>query len=77
MSPKSPTRWDQIRSANSRKSSNSSWDVIRQNHERTRILHSSSNDGQTEGGVDERNDDRAAEQARFNAMLEKERNISK
>ena len=33
-----PSRWDQIRAANNRGGTLSSWDLIRQNHERNRLL---------------------------------------
>jgi len=70
------SKWDQIRAVNSRLSTNSSWDAIRQNHERARVATSSATG---EGGDEDfertRGDDRAAEQARFDELLEKERNI--
>jgi len=66
---KPPSKWDQIRAANTRGASNSSWDALRQNHERAR-MDNPNEDPKNPGG-----DDRAAEQAKFDALLEKERNI--
>jgi len=60
-------RWDEIRKANARNSArNSSWDALRQNHERDRVA------GINEGSYFTESD-RAREQARFDAMLEAER----
>jgi hypothetical protein len=71
-STKAASKWDQIRAVNSRTINNSSWDTLRQNHERERVANSS-NTGDDPEQI--RGDDRAAEQARFDALLEKERNI--
>ncbi|KAG6877639.1 hypothetical protein C0993_005348 [Termitomyces sp. T159_Od127] len=68
-----PSKWDQIRAANARPSTNSSWDTLRQNHERTRVP-SASSDPDPDAFHRSRNQDRVAEQARFNDMLERERN---
>ncbi|EGO03506.1 hypothetical protein SERLA73DRAFT_175014 [Serpula lacrymans var. lacrymans S7.3] len=58
-------RWNEIRAANARAAGQqSSWDAIRQKHERNRLPNSSSNTV-----VDER----ALEQAKFDAMIEAER----
>ncbi|KAG2044746.1 hypothetical protein BDR03DRAFT_937151 [Suillus americanus] len=65
-------RWEEIRAANARSSGYaSSWDTIRQRHERDRLPNSTSsptNDPPSPGM-----DDRAAEQAKFDAILEAER----
>ncbi|KAF8807493.1 hypothetical protein BYT27DRAFT_7189565 [Phlegmacium glaucopus] len=37
LSEKSHSRWDQIRAANSRTAQNSTWDALRQQHEKTRV----------------------------------------
>lgn len=60
-------RWDAIRTANARSAGrNSTWDTLRQNHEREKVV-----------GIDEASStnesDRAREQAQFDAMLEAER----
>ncbi|KAG5648069.1 hypothetical protein DXG03_007104 [Asterophora parasitica] len=76
--PAPPSKWDQIRAVNSRTSTNSSWDALRQNHERTRVPASNMN-SLNDGGASDfdrtRGDDRAAEQAKFDELLEKERNM--
>jgi hypothetical protein len=60
-------RWDEIRKANARGSAqNSSWDALRQNHERNRVAGTNEASSFTES-------DRAQEQANFDAMLEAER----
>ncbi|KAG2366630.1 hypothetical protein BDR07DRAFT_1606825 [Suillus spraguei] len=65
-------RWEEIRAANARSSGYvSSWDTIRQRHERNRLPNSTSspsNDPPSFGM-----DDRTAEQAKFDAILEAER----
>ncbi|KAG1881766.1 hypothetical protein C8R48DRAFT_682144 [Suillus tomentosus] len=65
-------RWEEIRAANARSAGYvSSWDTIRQRHERNRLPYptsSPSNDPPSSGM-----DDRTAEQAKFDAMLEAER----
>ncbi|KAG6897344.1 hypothetical protein C0992_002270 [Termitomyces sp. T32_za158] len=71
-----PSKWDQIRAANVRPSTNSSWDALRQNHERTSVS-SVSSDPDPDAFHRSRNQDRAAEQARFDDMLERERNIKR
>ncbi|KAF8898644.1 hypothetical protein BD779DRAFT_1484933 [Infundibulicybe gibba] len=58
------SKWDQIRALNSRTAGHSSWDTLRQNHERARMSTKNS----------EEPTDRAMEQAQFDDMLEKERN---
>lgn len=69
----SSSKWEQIRAANSRTSRNSSWDAIRQGHERRRVVDPGSNNDFD--AAQTRHEDRATEQAKFNALLEKERNI--
>jgi hypothetical protein len=65
-------RWEEIRAANARSVGYaSSWDAIRQRHERNRLPNSTSsprNDPPSSGM-----DDRTAEQAKFDAILEAER----
>jgi hypothetical protein len=65
-------RWEEIRAANARSVGYvSSWDAIRQRHERSRLPNSTSspsNDPPSYGM-----DDRTAEQAKFDAILEAER----
>lgn len=65
-------RWEEIRAANARSVGYaSSWDAIRQRHERNRLPNSTSsprNDPPSSGV-----DDRTAEQAKFDAILEAER----
>ncbi|KXN89940.1 hypothetical protein AN958_04944 [Leucoagaricus sp. SymC.cos] len=66
-------RWDQIRAANAATTSSSSWDALRQKHEKPRIQNSGT---ATSSKIpNEQVDDRTAEQAEFDALLEKERNI--
>lgn len=77
-----PSRWDEIRKANTRNANPSSWDSLRQDHERSR----SSSNGQSLQDTakplpDSRSpataeDDLAAEKARFEALLDAERNIA-
>lgn len=66
------SRWDQIRTATSDTTTSSSWDTLRQKHEKTRVQKSSIN---TDRQTNVQADDRTAEQARFDVLLEKERNI--
>lgn len=67
--PRPQTKWDQIRAENARNAGRpSSWDILRQQHERTRIPSSSST-----STPDNSRDDRTLEQARFDALLEAER----
>ena len=70
----SSSKWEQIRAANSHASRNSSWDAIRQNHERNHINPGNTDDYDYETRRT-RYEDRAEEQAKFDALLEKERNI--
>jgi len=61
-------RWEQIRAANARTTGqNSSWDALRQKHERSIISASSAN---------ERDDNVSDEQARFDAMVEADKKNS-
>ncbi|KNZ71446.1 hypothetical protein J132_09900 [Termitomyces sp. J132] len=69
-----PSKWDQIRAVNARTSTNSSWDALRQRHERTRVP-SVNSDSDPDAFERSRTEDRVAEQAKFNEMLERERNI--
>jgi hypothetical protein len=65
------SRWDQIRVANAAKTASSSWDAVRQKHEKRRVSGSPTSDQNASGPMD----DRAAEQANFDALLEKERSL--
>lgn len=73
--PKSSSRWDEIRATNARGAKPSSWDNLRQKHEKTQISDqlqpsqppSISNDTDAE---------RVREQARFDAILEAERKVA-
>jgi len=70
--PQTPSlaRWDQIRAANARIAGrNSSWDALRQRHERSIISSSQTTSGKEPN-------DRLSEQARFDAMVEAERRNS-
>jgi hypothetical protein len=71
----SSNKWEQIRAANSHTSRNSSWDSIRQSHERSRIINPGNTDDNDYETRQTRYEDRAEEQAKFDALLEKERNI--
>ncbi|KAG0708957.1 hypothetical protein DFH29DRAFT_842741 [Suillus ampliporus] len=65
-------RWEEIRAANARSSGYvSSWDTIRQRHERNRLPNSTSS--QSNDPPLSATDDRAAEQAKFDTILEAER----
>lgn len=60
-------RWDDIRTANARNvGRNSSWDALRQKHERDRVAGTEEASFWTEN-------DRTQEQAQFDAMVEEER----
>ena len=71
----SSNKWEQIRAANSRTSRNSSWDAIRQGHERSRVINLGNTDDHDYETRQTGYEDRAEEQAKFDALLEKERNI--
>ncbi|RDB28817.1 hypothetical protein Hypma_015432 [Hypsizygus marmoreus] len=71
---KPATKWDEIRALNARAASNSSWDALRQRHERARVPAPSSSPSEDDFERT-RGDDRAAEQARFDELLEKERHM--
>ncbi|KAG2118428.1 hypothetical protein DEU56DRAFT_747713 [Suillus clintonianus] len=63
-------RWEEIRAANARSAGYvSSWDTIRQRHERNRLPDSTSSPPSNNPGIDER----TTEQAKFDAILEAER----
>ncbi|TFK41066.1 hypothetical protein BDQ12DRAFT_678831 [Crucibulum laeve] len=72
----STSKWDQIRATNARKAGSSSWDNLRQQHERTTIPRSPGGGSGSDSVAASANNDRAAEQAEFDALLEKERNIT-
>lgn len=60
-------RWDELRTASIKQMGrNSSWDALRQSHERERIADATDASQSTEN-------DRVHEQAQFDAMLEAER----
>lgn len=65
------TRWDEIRAANSRSAGQSSWDTIRQRHERIRLPDSGPPSGDSSPITEA--DERPAAQAKFDALLEAER----
>ncbi|KAK0465076.1 uncharacterized protein EV420DRAFT_1637241 [Desarmillaria tabescens] len=67
------SRWEQIRAANARNPGMSSWDTLRQNHERVSIKRTQS--GGSSNPDEFTRDDQATEQARFDALLEQERNF--
>ena len=98
--PIPPGKWDEIRAANNKGGSASSWDLIRQNHERNQIVSPSSSQSPNHsqnltGGANGTNgsyndspdldstiaidkndkqwDNRAFDEAQFNAVLEAER----
>jgi len=65
-------RWEEIRAVNARPAGYvSSWDTIRQRYERNKLPSSTSS--QSNGPPSSATDDRATEQARFDAILEAER----
>lgn len=71
------SRWDEIRAANARTSRASSWDTLRQQHERgqnTDYVQQPASPANTPTSADL---ERAQEQARFDAMLEAERRLSR
>ncbi|KAF8640929.1 hypothetical protein AX17_000576 [Amanita inopinata Kibby_2008] len=75
---KSTSRWDHIRAENARTTSLSSWDAIRQKHEKTQLSKSGvSVRANSEERQERRHDDGATEQAQFDALLEKERHLSR
>ncbi|KIM67229.1 hypothetical protein SCLCIDRAFT_1210739 [Scleroderma citrinum Foug A] len=68
-------RWDEIRAANARGVGQySTWDAIRQRHERHKISSPSS---ATNGVANDEEEDRMAARARFEAMIEAERRIGR
>ncbi|KAJ3547577.1 hypothetical protein NMY22_g1583 [Coprinellus aureogranulatus] len=76
--PPRETTWDRIRKANGNGVNQSSWDSIRQNHEKAQMQRRSPTQTQpdpfSDGSARYRDGfDRRDEQAKFDAMLEKER----
>ncbi|KAF8560440.1 hypothetical protein OG21DRAFT_1480249 [Imleria badia] len=65
------TRWDEVRAANSRNAGQSSWDTIRQRHERNRLPDP--NGPPIDSSPITEVDEGAAAQAKFDALLEGER----
>ncbi|KAF5375240.1 hypothetical protein D9758_000189 [Tetrapyrgos nigripes] len=63
-------RWDEIRSVNSNKAPASSWDALRQKHERNQIPPTAGSPPQTDA-----DQDRVQAQAEFDAMVDRERNM--
>jgi len=66
--------WDRIRLANSGKAQQSSWDAIRQKHEKESLQRRPSESSANRVPPSNMDFDRSAEQAKFDAMLERERN---
>jgi len=64
------TRWNEIRAANSRSAGQSSWDTIRQRHERSRLPDPT---GAPPSDRSPEADERGAARAKFDALLEAER----
>lgn len=63
-------RWDELRAANIKQvGRSSSWDALRQSHERERMVDATDASRSTEN-------DRAQKQAQFDAMLEAERRVA-
>ncbi|KAG7450420.1 uncharacterized protein BT62DRAFT_927720 [Guyanagaster necrorhizus] len=73
ISSPAPSRWEQIRAANAQNPGASSWDTLRQNHERVCVRRSQL--GGSSNPEELTRDDQATEQARFDALLEQERNF--
>ncbi|KAJ7293044.1 hypothetical protein C8J57DRAFT_1703887 [Mycena rebaudengoi] len=71
------SRWDEIRETRSRTEENKTWESIRRGRPRPSAANVDSSGGQPPSSepLGYRDDDRAGEQARFDAMLEKERNM--
>lgn len=73
--------WDRIRAANVRTAGNSSWDALRQKHESARIQNSVPDttiddvNGEPVGQAKIEVTSRAEEQAKFDALLDRERNM--
>ncbi|GJE87628.1 hypothetical protein PsYK624_037110 [Phanerochaete sordida] len=72
------SRWNEIRTANARGAQASSWDALRQQHERRRNVDDVQQQQPPAGlpGMSDLEAERAQEQARFDAMLEAERKIA-
>jgi len=68
--------WDAIRKANSQ-AKESTWDNLRQRHERANLPNAVREDQSTTEYSQPVNDERTAEQAKFDALLEAERNMSR
>ncbi|KAG9314442.1 hypothetical protein JVU11DRAFT_5239 [Chiua virens] len=66
------TRWDEIRAANSRGAGQSTWDTIRQRHERSKLPDPPS-PRPTDNPIVTEADERTAAQAKFDTLLEAER----
>ncbi|THH18412.1 hypothetical protein EW146_g2566 [Bondarzewia mesenterica] len=72
--PSRTGRWGEIRAVNARNGPRSTWDELRQNQERSRlpVAPQSADDAGSRSPTSDM-DDRAAEQAKFDALLEAER----
>lgn len=70
------TRWDEIRAANARNARSSSWDALRQQHQRPAVVDTVQPSPGSYSGA-ESDTERIAEQARFDALLEAERKLSR
>lgn len=76
-----PSKWEEIRAANNKSGSLSSWDIIRQNHERNRGIgadstgdrHNSTDLDSSINKSEKQWDSRALDEAQFEAVLEAER----
>ncbi|KAF9270304.1 hypothetical protein L218DRAFT_992937 [Marasmius fiardii PR-910] len=66
--PLNQNHWDEIRKTNSNKASPSTWDQLRQRHEKSDMEPNSNPQTQ-------KDDDRARAQAKFDALVDRERNM--
>ncbi|KAI0094765.1 hypothetical protein BDY19DRAFT_41156 [Irpex rosettiformis] len=72
--PQVISRWDEIRAVNAHAGKSSTWDVLRQTHERRQIPDSTqSTEVPSTPPLNDAEVERAREQARFDALLEAER----
>ncbi|KAJ3559766.1 hypothetical protein NM688_g148 [Phlebia brevispora] len=73
--PRFSSRWDEIRAANVAGAKQSSWDALRQRHERAAAGDVTQPTNFT-SALNQRDRERAEEQARFDAILDAERKIA-
>ncbi|KAI0348502.1 hypothetical protein BDW22DRAFT_1350728 [Trametopsis cervina] len=72
--PRVSSRWDQIRAANAKGGKTSTWDALRQGHERNQTSNSDNlHPTQVPTATNSADAERMREQAQFDAMLEAER----